>query len=211
MMLRNTPERHGPLAHDPRDVLVVFAMREEAGGLFDDVPSPVLYTGIGKVNTAYRFTKRILAERPKLVLDFGTVGSPRVPRHTVVECTRFVQRDMDVTPLGLPHGHTPFDEIPGPIEVPRRLPDLPAATCGSGDHFVSGHDMRDCDVVEMEAYALAKICALEGIEFMAVKYVTDGADDGAHADWSANLPRAAAAFRAAYARIAGVAAPAAGR
>lgn len=181
-------------------------MREEAGGLFDAVPSPVLYTGIGKVNTAYRFTKRVLSERPKFVLDFGTVGSPRFPTHTVVECTRFVQRDMDVTPLGVPHGHTPFDEVPGPIDVPRRLPELPAAVCGSGDHFVSGHDTRECDVVEMEAYALAKICRLERIEFMAVKYVTDGADPGAHADWSANLPHAAAAFLAAYRRITGVAA-----
>jgi adenosylhomocysteine nucleosidase len=187
----------------PEQVLVVFAMREEAGAPFASLPSPVLYTGIGKVNSAYRFTKAIAAARPRLVLDFGTVGSPRFPTHTVVECTRFVQRDMDVTPLGVPHGHTPFDPVPGPIDVPRRLRDLPAATCGSGDHFVSGHDTRDCDVVEMEAYALAKICLLEGLPFMAVKYVTDGADPGAHADWAANLPRASAAFLAAYRRVTG--------
>lgn len=189
---------------DPRDVLVVFAMRAEAGGLFDSLPSPVLYTGVGKLNAAYRFTRRVLTARPRFALGFGTVGSPRFPTHTLVECTRFVQRDMDVTPVGVPHGHTPFDEIPGPIDVPRRLPDLPAAVCGSGDHFVSGHDTRDCDVVEMEAYALAKICRLEGIEFMAVKYVTDGADSGAPADWTANHPRAAAAFLAVYERVTGV-------
>lgn len=194
------------LGCDPRDVLVVFALRAEAGGLFDALPSPVLYTGVGKVNTAYRFTKQVLLHRPKFVLGFGTVGSPRFPTHTVVECTRFVQRDMDATAAGVPHGHTPFDEIAGPIDVPRRLPDLPAAVCGSGDHFVSGNDTRECDVVEMEAYALAKICRLESIEFMAVKYVTDGADPGAHVNWSANLPRAAAAFLAAYRRITGVAA-----
>jgi adenosylhomocysteine nucleosidase len=199
--LRFPPDPALPVA--PEQVLVVFAMREEAGGRFDDVPSGVLYTGVGKVNTAYRFTKALVECRPALVLGFGTVGSPRHPTHTVVECTRFVQRDMDVTPLGLPHGHTPYDDVPGPIDVPRRLHDLPAATCGSGDHFVSGHDTRDCDVVEMEAYALAKICLLERIPFMAVKYVTDGADPGAHADWAANLPRAADAFRAAYRRVTG--------
>lgn len=186
---------------EPGDVLVVFAMRTEAGGLFDALPSPVLYTGIGKVNAAYRFTKHVLAQRPRLVLAFGTVGSPRLPRHTLVECTRFVQRDMDLTPCGVPAGHTPFDEIPGPIDVPRRLPDLAAATCGSGDHFVSGHDARDCDVVDMEAYALAKICRLESIDFTAVKYVTDGADGGAYADWRANVPRAAAAFLATWRRV----------
>lgn len=192
-----------PLPVAPERVLVVFAMPEEAGGRFDGVRSRVLYTGVGKVNTAYRFTKAIAAARPTLVLDFGTVGSPRFDTHTVVECTRFVQRDMDVTPLGLPHGHTPYDDVPGPIDVPHRLPDLPAAVCGSGDHFVSGHDIRECDVVEMEAYALAKICLLERIPFMAVKYVTDGADPGAHVDWAANLPRAAEAFLTAYRRVTG--------
>jgi adenosylhomocysteine nucleosidase len=55
----------------------------------------------------------------------------------------------------------------------------------------------------MEAYALAKICLLERIPFMAVKYVTDGADPGAHHDWAANLPRAADAFLAAYRRVTG--------
>jgi adenosylhomocysteine nucleosidase len=185
----------------PADVLVVFAMREEAAGRFDDVASPVLFTGVGKVNSAWALTRAVLVRRPRLVLDFGTVGSPRLAPHTLVECTRFVQRDMDVRPLGLPLGTTPFDDLPAVLEVPRRLPDLPAASCGSADHFVSGHDVGECDVVEMEAYALAKVCRREGVEFMAVKYVTDGGDASAHLDWSANLPRAAAEFRAVYDRI----------
>jgi adenosylhomocysteine nucleosidase len=186
---------------DPADVLVVFAMLAEAGGLFDAGPSPVLYTGVGKVNSAWALTRALLTRRPQLVLDFGTVGSPRLPAHALVECTRFIQRDMDVSPLGLPRGTTPFDELPAALDVPRRLPDLPEAVCGSADHFVSGHDVSDCDVVEMEAYALAKVCRREGVDFMAVKYVTDGGDASAHADWAANLPRAARAFRDVYERL----------
>lgn len=176
-------------------------MREEAAGHFDDVASPLLFTGVGKVNSAWALTRAVLVRRPRLVLDFGTVGSPRLAPHTLVECTRFVQRDMDVRPLGLPLGTTPFDDLPAVLEVPRRLPHLPAATCGSADHFVAGHDVGECDVVEMEAYALAKVCRREGVEFTAVKYVTDGGDASAHLDWSANLPRAAAEFRAVYQRL----------
>ena len=177
------------------DVLVVFAMREEAQGLFEPAGAEVLYTGVGKVNSAWALTRRLArAPRPRLVLDFGTVGSPRFPVHTLVECTRFVQRDMDATPLGIPHGTTPFDPLPAVLAVPRRLPALPEATCGSADHFVIARTVHDADVVEMEAYALAKVCQHEQVEFMAVKYVTDGADDSAHLDWAANLPRAAAAF-----------------
>ena len=185
----------------PADILVVFAMREEAGGLFDAGPSPVLYTGVGKVNSAWGLTRALLMRPVRLVLDFGTVGSPRLPAHTLCECTRFIQRDMDVSPLGLPRGTTPFDDLPAALDVPRRLPSLPEAVCGSADHFVSGHDVGDCDVVEMEAYALAKVCRREGVDFMAVKYVTDGGDTSAHLDWAANLPRAARAFRDVYERL----------
>jgi len=184
------------------EVLVVFAMPEEAQGLFEPAGAEVLYTGVGKVNSAWALTRRLQrAPRPQLVLDFGTVGSPRFPVHTLVECLRFVQRDMDATPLGVPHGTTPFDPLPPVLEVPRRLPGLPAATCGSADHFVVASSVHDADVVEMEAYALAKVCRHEQVEFMAVKYVTDGADDSAHLDWQANLPRAAAAFLAVYRQL----------
>ncbi len=182
----------------PADVLVVFALQAEAGGRFDATASPLLYTGVGKVNAAWALTRAIVQRRPRLVLGFGTAGSPRLPTHALVECTCFVQRDMDVRPLGVPLGTTPYDELPARLEVPRRWPALPQGTCGSADHFVSGHDVGDCDVVDMEAYALAKVCRREQVEFMAVKYVTDGGDDSAHHDWAANLPLAAAAFRALY-------------
>ena len=187
------------------ELLVVFALREEAGRRFDDIASPVLYTGVGKVNSAWALTRALLLKRPRLVLDFGTAGSRRFAPHTLVECTRFIQRDMDVRPLGVPLGTTPFDELPAVLEVPRRLPELPAASCGSADHFVSGHDIGDSEVVEMEAYALAKVCRREGVDFMAVKFVTDGGDADAHGDWAANLPLAAGAFRALYDRLTGAA------
>ena len=187
----------------PQAVLVVFAMREEAAAEFEGLASRILYTGVGKVNSAWALTRALTLHRPRLVLDFGTVGSPKFPPHTLLECTRFIQRDMDVTPLGLPLGTTPFDDLPAVLEVPRRLCDLDQATCGSADHFVAGHDVGECDVVEMEAYALAKVCRLEGVEFMAVKYVTDGGDASAHLDWRENLPRAAREFRRVYDRVVG--------
>ena len=183
------------------DILVVFAMNEEAAGEFNDILSPILYTGIGKINSAWALTKQLMLNKPRLVVDFGTAGSPSIPRHTLVECTRFVQRDMDARPLGFPLGHTPLDTIPADISVKRRLPFMREATCGSADQFVSGHDLGDCDLVEMEAYALAKVCQREHAEFMAVKFITDGGDDSAHTDWAQNLPLAARSFRQLYDRL----------
>ena len=43
------------------------------------------------------------------------------------------------------------------------------------------------EVVDMEAYALAKVCYLRDVPFVSFKYITDGADEQAHEDWEANL------------------------
>jgi adenosylhomocysteine nucleosidase len=189
------------------DVLVVFALESEAGGLFDDLGDNLLYTGVGKINAAYRLTRRIGRRRPSRVVSFGTAGSPRCRVHSLVECTSFVQRDMDARGLGFALGTTPLDPSPPILTTRRQLMDLPEARCGSGDSFVIGHDVLDCDVVDMEAYALAKICALENLPLLAVKYVTDGGDQEADVHWTANLPRAAAAFRTVYDALLGASAP----
>jgi len=101
---------------------------------------------------------------------------------------------MDVSPLGFAPGVTPFDDTPAVLEVPRRLAGLPAGTCGTGDRFETGKPLVECDIVDMEAFAYAKVCHHLGIPFASVKYVTDGSDHNAHNDWVANLPRAARAF-----------------
>ncbi|MEI6457495.1 MAG: nucleosidase [Pseudomonadota bacterium] len=182
----------------PLDVLVVFALKSEAGGCFDDLAPPVLYTGVGKINATYALTRHLGSSRPKLVVSFGTAGSPRFATHSIVECTCFVQRDMDARGLGFAHGTTPLDRMQPVLRTPRRFPDLLEGRCGSGDSFVQGHEILDCNVVDMEAYALAKVCVLEGVDFLSIKYITDGGDQDADKDWAHNLPKAAAAFRALF-------------
>ena len=49
----------------------------------------------------------------------------------------------------------------------------------------------DVDVVDMEAYAIAKVCKKLGVGFTAIKYISDGSDHNAHNDWAGNLPKAA--------------------
>ena len=184
-------------------VLVVMAVPAESAGVFEAAGVPVLYCGVGKVNAAIALTRELRryvhhAQPLPLVLNVGTAGSPVHPTGSLLECHEFVQRDMDVSGLGFALGVTPFDEVPARLSFERRFPQLTAAVCGSGDSFVTSVSLGDWAVVDMEAYALAKVCRREDVGFMAVKYVTDGGDDTAHHDWAANLPRAAAAFRALY-------------
>ena len=187
--------------------LVTVALEIEGQGVFEAAGIPVLYTGLGKVNAALALAARLADLRAHgatmpTVLNFGTAGSPVLPTHCVVACRAFVQRDMDVTGLGFAPGVTPFEDEPPRLEFEPLFIDLPHGVCGSGDRFEMGRPGVDCDVIDMEAYALAKACKRAGAMFGCVKYVTDGADHAAANDWTTNLPRAAAAFLDQYRRIA---------
>jgi adenosylhomocysteine nucleosidase len=46
----------------------------------------------------------------------------------------------------------------------------------------------------MEAYALAKVCKLEGIKFRCFKYISDNADSNASLDWIDNCKKGAKLF-----------------
>lgn len=184
------------------------ALEIESQGLFAERGVPVLYTGVGKVNAAYRLARALSEHRAAygalpVVVNFGTVGSPTLSAGSVVACRRFVQRDMDVSGLGFELGTTPFEDVPAALEFAAMFPDLPHSVCGTGDRFETGKPLVACDVIDMEAYALAKVCHLEGAEFGAVKFVTDGADGDAGVDWQANLPRAARAFVEHFAQLIG--------
>jgi adenosylhomocysteine nucleosidase len=181
-----------------RSLLVVMALEVEAQGRVQAEAAPLLFTGVGKVNAAHRLTRRLFEEREQgrhpLVVNFGTAGSRRFPTGALVACRHFVQRDMDVTGLGFAAHETPFESVPRELEFPEIFPGLEHGTCGSGDRFEAGRDDPSFDVVDMEAYALAKVCLFEGVSFACAKYITDGADSNAATDWQANLPRAAEGF-----------------
>lgn len=177
------------------------ALPQESRGLFEKENISVHYCGIGKVNAAFKTTQLILEKKPKLVLNLGTAGSHKFPAHTLVECKGFVQRDMDVSPLGFPLGQTPVDDIPGLITFPLLLKNLSTGVCGTADVFEVGPPKLDCDLVDMEAYAMAKVCKKLEVPFAAIKYITDGSDDQAHKDWSANLPPASVKLLEIYRQI----------
>lgn len=181
------------------EILVVMALELESQGLFEAARIPVLFTGIGKVNAAYALTRKLAEyrqdrKRMPHVVNFGTAGSSTLMTGTVVACQSFIQLDMDVTALGFARGVTPFESTPTIIEYPRSVPLLQSGSCGSADSFVAGGQVFPCDVRDMEAFALAKVCWLEMAPFTCVKYITDGADHTATKDWEANLPKAASEF-----------------
>lgn len=170
------------------DLALIMALPNESKGLFEEAGIDVHYSGIGKVNAAFKAFEVIQNTGCKTLINLGSAGSSYFDAHALIEVTQFVQRDMDVSPLGFPVGLTPMDDDhPAEIDLDSFFADLPKGTCGTGDSFEVGQPKVPCDLVDMEGYAIAKVCKKLGVRFISVKYITDGANDTAHLDWEENL------------------------
>lgn len=160
-------------------MIILTALQEEIPTLHKE--DQVFVTGLGKVNAAHHATKLIMEHAPKLVVNFGTAGAVSDDfKHGLVECTGFIQRDMDCMPLG-------FEKHVTPYEDKSHLIGSPELVCGTGDSFViDGADLiaAGIDVVDMEAYAIAKVCKHFGVQFRCFKYISDKANENAGDDWT---------------------------
>jgi adenosylhomocysteine nucleosidase len=165
------------------DKLYLAAMKEETVGL-----DYFNHTGVGKINATYNSLKLISIHKPKLIINYGTAGAINNNIKGIIECTKFYQRDMDVRGLNFELGETPYDKIKEIITSDSGY------SCGSGDSFVNKKIDMNVDVVDMEAYAIAKVCKLENIEFKCFKYISDNANKDADNDWIRNLKIASSAF-----------------
>ena len=163
--------------------LFLAAIKEETLGL-----DYFNYTGVGKINATYNTLRLIHAHKPKIIINYGTAGAINNELKGIVECTKFYQRDMDVRGLDFELGETPFDKIKEIITSKEGY------SCGTGDSFVNKKIDMEIDVVDMEAYAIAKVCKFENIEFKCFKYISDNADENADNDWGKNLAKGATAF-----------------
>lgn len=176
-----------------QDALFVFALESEAAEEFTDCNT--LITGIGKVSAAYALTKSIAQHKPAMIINLGSAGSNTFSKGTIVCCTQFIQRDMDVRGLGFQLYETPLSGIDPVLQYGLQMEGLPQAICGTGDSFEMNHDVTAYTVVDMEAYPLALIAQKENIPFLCLKYISDGADGSAADDWNELVHKAAVAFR----------------
>ena len=161
-------------------ILILVAVEEELS--IKDLPEfQIYYTGVGKINASIRTLEIIRDYSPTQVINYGTAGSLNKKLKGLVEVTQFFQRDMDATPLGFKIGQTPYDEIE---EINFGSTGY---SCGTGDSFVTQTPKLKTDLVDMEAYAIAKICYLKDIKFKCFKYISDNADEGANNDWIKNV------------------------
>jgi adenosylhomocysteine nucleosidase len=179
-------------------ILVTAALKDELEPYFDqnDPNLELIYTGIGKINATYALTKALRPIKPKLVINFGTAASSKYPVGSIVQCIRFYERDMKCSL----EEYTKYN--PSYLEVQKELHfDHPGAHCYTGDGFLHYFQCLDYNgVVDMEAFALAKVCAYQRIPFVCFKVVTDGMNPTLEPDeqWRENKAIAAQSFRKIY-------------
>ena len=169
-------------------MIIVAALQQEVEGL----PWPIQLTGVGKINATRVMVESIMRNKPNQVVNFGTAAkcSRRVEVGKIYEIKKFIQRDMDATPLGFDQFETPFGQ--GAIETGLVLPSN--LVCGTGDNFWEGDSQftAEYDVADMEAYALAVVCKSFDVPFKCFKYISD---EGNADQWEENCKKGVELFK----------------
>ena len=165
-------------------VIVLCALPQEVDGLYN---TEIFFTGVGKINAASTTEQIIKDYKPNLVINYGTAGAVNSNIKGLVQVTGFVDRDMDARPLNFKLGQTPYEK-----DIMLGTPEV---VCGTGDTFATEKPAIDCDVVDMEAYAIAKICKKHKVKFLCYKYISDSADASASTDWEQNVAKGCKQFK----------------
>jgi len=173
-------------------ILFVFALESEAGNFFNDYQ--VIFTGIGKINATLAVTQAIEKLKPELIINLGTAGSNVFSKYSIINCSQFIQRDMDVRGLGFELYKTPLNNVPIIFEYGEKLAPIQHGICGTGDSFETKLNDKPYNVVDMEAYSLAFVAKTYNIPFLCLKFISDGADDSAAENWKENIVHSAEAF-----------------
>ena len=181
------------LRYGMNDTVVVTALQSE---LPEMAPEVILFTGVGKVNATHALTQYLVRNKHiRRVINYGTAGAAYgVKKGELVKWTTFLQGDMDCSLITDGPGVTFADDkaVAGVINF-----GTDGAVCRTQDQFVTDLDALDMfqhllegrkfNCVDMEAYALAKVCALMERDFICYKYISDDADSSADDEWEENV------------------------
>jgi adenosylhomocysteine nucleosidase len=171
-------------------VLFAMAAEPEYGPRLQGAIKPLM-TGVGPVEAAAAVGGALRAlsagrRLPDLVFCLGSAGSRTLEHAAIYQVASVSYRDVDASALGVEKGVVPFLGEPRVLEIPYRLPDIPAASLSTGGAVISGdtYDAIDADMVDMETYAVVRAARRFGVPTIGLRGISDGrgALTGMH-DW----------------------------
>ncbi len=172
-------------------VLFVMAAEAEYGPALRARIAPLI-TGVGPVEGAVALAAALagMPQRPRLIVSLGSAGSRVLAQAQVYQVSGVAYRDMDASALGFERGRTPFLDLPARIDLPHRIPGLPAASLSTGANIVSGADYDRIaeEMVDMETFAHLRAAQRFGIPLAGLRGISDGAEELRQlADWTQYL------------------------
>ena len=164
-------------------ILYVIAAELEYGPQLRQRIAPLI-CGVGPVEAAVAVTAELARRQavgalPRLVVSLGSAGSRTLAQTEVYQAASVAYRDMDATALGFARGVTPFLDLPAELPLGPRLAGVPQARLATGAGIVSGAGYAgiDADMVDMETYAILRACHAFDVPLIALRGISDGAEE----------------------------------
>lgn len=163
-------------------------------------------SGIGKTNAAAACQWTIDTFHPRAIVNVGYAGSldQAVARKTdAILASGFTDADIDLSGDGSRKGQTPnavslcsddaLSQKASSIASDMHMA-VQTGKIATTDSFVADasrakeiHDAFGCVACDMEASALSQICMANHTPFIAIKEISDGADESAEGDFDDNV------------------------
>lgn len=158
-------------------ILIICALEKEFPPAHNPYKDITFYSGVGKTNATLKTVELIHKFSPDIIINFGTAGSCNPNLSGLIECGTFFDRDDSAK-------FNPDERI---------ITDSDLYIISSGDNFVT-KKIEGCDLVDMEAYSIAKACQKYNVQFKCFKYITDYVNTSSYIDWDMNISNGYLAF-----------------
>ena len=138
---------------------------------------PIHIVGVGKVNAAVNTLKLIQKYRPDHVVNFGSCGDLKT--HKVGEVLEVGEIYDDFYGCVVPE-HDPIKVSDSNVKLFTTDTFYDKMAVNSNHYTLM---TRQCDIVDMEGYSIAKVCKDENISLSLYKWISD---DGSQSIWQQN-------------------------
>ncbi len=176
------------------DILYVMALDVEYGQRLKQLVRP-LFTGVGPVEAAISLSRALgeldrVSGLPDMIVSLGSAGSRELVQTEIYQASSVSYRDMDASLLGFEKGKTPYLDQPAELELAPLVPGMKKASLSTGAKVISGpdYDFIDAQMVDMETFALKRVCQVFNLPLIALRGISDGDEElSGHHSWTQYL------------------------
>jgi adenosylhomocysteine nucleosidase len=166
--------------------------RDSVSLTYDNKEIVAVKAGIGKVNAATTAAFLIADDNVDIILNFGLSGAISTHhKNDIVAGSSYIECDFDLTVIGYELGKKPqetyrYNADKSLFDAAMTIDGVTEAVCGCGDLFLADpvkknmyKEIFGITEFDMETGAVASVCHDAGIPFLAIRQISDTADDAA--------------------------------